>query len=133
MSQSLLRWMWGTAFSSMLHLYLLQLSPSQVMCRGTLQIPNHPLHPEHSDKGFFLRQRPFPYDNLVYGCALCKEKRNMFFYECYSCYFFLDIKCAHLSSSYKFNQPSKYDIRKHPLTFIESHMAIDVLKNFNCL
>ncbi|KAK5826568.1 uncharacterized protein LOC108485837 [Gossypium arboreum] len=98
-----------------------------------LQIPNHPIHPKHSDTGFFLRQRPYLDDHWVNGCALCKEKRNMFFYECYSCYFFLDIKCAHLSSSYKFSQLSKYDIHKHPLTFIESHMAIDVLKNFNCL
>ncbi|KAK8293730.1 hypothetical protein V6Z11_D06G208800 [Gossypium hirsutum] len=42
-----------------------------------LEIPNHPLHPEHSDED---------------GCALCKEKRNMFFYQCQACYFSLDIK-----------------------------------------
>ncbi|KAE8723661.1 hypothetical protein F3Y22_tig00012104pilonHSYRG00078 [Hibiscus syriacus] len=41
-------------------------------------ISSHPLHPQHS--GFFLRERPRP-GNRVYGCALCKEKRNMFFYE----------------------------------------------------
>ncbi|KAG4196469.1 hypothetical protein ERO13_A06G171300v2 [Gossypium hirsutum] len=97
-----------------------------------LYLPNHPLHPQHSHLGLFLRQRPYPNDQVVYGCALCKEKRNMFFYECYSCYFSLDIKCAKLSSSYKFNQQSKHHIHKHSLIFIESPMAIDVLKEFNC-
>ncbi|TYI24008.1 hypothetical protein ES332_A06G204000v1 [Gossypium tomentosum] len=63
---------------------------------------------------------------------LCKEKRNMFFYECRACYFSIDIKCAYLSSSYKFNQQPKLDIHQHPLTVIESPMAIDVLRRFNC-
>nr|KJB67800.1 hypothetical protein B456_010G211900 [Gossypium raimondii] len=97
-----------------------------------LEIPNHPLHPEHSGVGLFLRQRPHVNDDLVYGCALCKEKRNMFFYECHWCYFSIDIKCAQLSSSFKFSQLSKHDIHKHPLTFIESPMAIDVFKRFSC-
>ncbi|KAG4143214.1 hypothetical protein ERO13_D06G175800v2 [Gossypium hirsutum] len=97
-----------------------------------LSLPNHPLHPECSALGFFLRQRPFPDDDRVYGCALCKEKRNMFFYECRSCWFSIDIKCAQLSSSFKFTQLSKHDIHQHPLTFIESPMAIDVLKRLNC-
>ncbi|XP_052886008.1 uncharacterized protein LOC108484974 isoform X2 [Gossypium arboreum] len=96
-----------------------------------LKIPNHPLHPEHSNQGFFLRQRPHYDNDLVYGCVLCKEKRNMFFYECRECYFSIDIKCAYLSS-YKFNQPSKHDIHQHPLTFIESPTTIDVPKRFNC-
>ncbi|XP_052488341.1 uncharacterized protein LOC128041853, partial [Gossypium raimondii] len=94
-----------------------------------LYIPNHPLHPRHSDYGLFLRQRPLPHNNLVYGCALCKEKRNMFFYQCrinWRCSFSIDIKCAQLSSSFKFSQLSKHDIHKHPLTFI------DVPKRFNC-
>ncbi|MFQ6666688.1 hypothetical protein Gotur_032960 [Gossypium turneri] len=39
-----------------------------------LSLPNHPLHPECSAFGFFLRQRPHSSDNRVYGCALCKEK-----------------------------------------------------------
>ncbi|TYI24040.1 hypothetical protein ES332_A06G205900v1 [Gossypium tomentosum] len=81
---------------------------------------------------FFLRQRPHYDNDLVYGCVLCKEKRNMFFYECRACYFSIDIKCAYLSSSYKFNQPSKHDIHQHPLTFIESPTTIDVPKRFNC-
>ncbi|TYI78455.1 hypothetical protein E1A91_D06G213100v1 [Gossypium mustelinum] len=97
-----------------------------------LEIPNHPLHPECSPVGLFLRQRPDPSGYCVYGCALCKEKRNMFFYECYRCYFSIDIKCAQLSSSFKFSQLSKHDIHQHPLTFIESPMAIDVLKRLNC-
>nr|KJB84128.1 hypothetical protein B456_N006200 [Gossypium raimondii] len=96
-----------------------------------LELPNHPLHPKHSDKGFFLRQRPNPFSG-VYGCALCKEKRNMFFYQCLSCWFSIDVKCAQLSSSFKFSQPSKHDIHEHPLTFIESPMAIDVLKRLSC-
>ncbi|KAK8293773.1 hypothetical protein V6Z11_D06G211800 [Gossypium hirsutum] len=93
---------------------------------------NHPFHPQHLDLGFFLRQRPSSSDHKVYGCALCKKKRNIFFYQCSVCYFSLDIKCAHLSFSYKFNQQSKYHIHRHPLTFIESPMAIDVLKRLNC-
>ncbi|KAL1166499.1 hypothetical protein V6Z11_A06G200400 [Gossypium hirsutum] len=97
-----------------------------------LEIPNHPLHPQHSDAGFFLRQRPHLDNDLVYGCALCKEKRNMFFYECKACYFSLDIKCAQLSSLFKFSQPFKHVIHKHPLTFIENPMTIKVLKRFNC-
>ncbi|MFQ6653437.1 hypothetical protein Gotur_024847, partial [Gossypium turneri] len=40
------------------------------------EIPNHPLHPQHSDVGLFLRQRPHPSDHWVYGCALCKEKQS---------------------------------------------------------
>ncbi|TYH67934.1 hypothetical protein ES332_D06G223900v1 [Gossypium tomentosum] len=48
------------------------------------------------------------------------------------CSFSIDIKCAQLSSSFKFSQLSKHDIHKHPLTFIESPMAIDVLKKLNC-
>ncbi|TYH68043.1 hypothetical protein ES332_D06G231300v1 [Gossypium tomentosum] len=125
-----------------------------------LRIPNHPLHPEHLDAGLFLRQRPYhsdkdlllrprpyhldkglwlrpwPYRNhqKVDGCALCKEKRNMFFYECHHwwCSFSVDINCAQLSSSFKFSQLSKHDIHQHPLTFIESPMAIDVFKRFSC-
>ncbi|KAG4143289.1 hypothetical protein ERO13_D06G179800v2 [Gossypium hirsutum] len=96
-----------------------------------LEIPNHPLHPEHLDAGLFLRQRPDP-KHIVYGCALCKEKRNMFFYECHRCWFSIDIKCAQLSSSFKFSQLSKHDIHQHPLSFIESPMAIDVPKRFSC-
>ncbi|TYI78460.1 hypothetical protein E1A91_D06G213500v1 [Gossypium mustelinum] len=97
-----------------------------------LEIPNHRLHPKHSYAGFFLQQKPCLYDDLVYGCALCKEKRNMFFYACNDCFFFIDIKCAQLSSSFKFSQLSEHDIHQHPLTFIESPMAIDVLKRLNC-
>ncbi|MFQ6666686.1 hypothetical protein Gotur_032960, partial [Gossypium turneri] len=97
-----------------------------------LSLPNHPLHPECSAFGFFLRQRPHSSDNRVYGCALCKEKRNMFFYQCPWCLFSIDIKCAQLSFSFKFSQLSKHDIHKHPFTFIESPMAIDVLKRLNC-
>ncbi|TYH14334.1 hypothetical protein ES288_A06G212000v1 [Gossypium darwinii] len=89
-----------------------------------LEILNHPLHPKHIRRRLFLRQRPLPSDRKVYGCALCKEKRNMFVYECKTCYFSLDIKCAKLSSSYKFNQQPKLGIHSHPLTFIESLMAI---------
>nr|KJB67758.1 hypothetical protein B456_010G208400 [Gossypium raimondii] len=97
-----------------------------------LSLPNHPLHPKHSGAGLFLRQRPHLDDDNVYGCALCKEKRNMFFYECHWCYFSIDIKCAQLSSSFKFSQLSKHEIHKHPLTFIASPMAIDVFKRFSC-
>ncbi|TYH14302.1 hypothetical protein ES288_A06G209100v1 [Gossypium darwinii] len=100
--------------------------------KAPLVIPNHPLHPRHSNAGFFLRQRPHPNDDWVFGCALCKEKPNMFFYECRICYFSLVVKCAKLSSSYKFSQHSKHDIHKHPLTLIESPMTVDVLKRFNC-
>ncbi|KAK8350325.1 hypothetical protein V6Z12_A06G201500 [Gossypium hirsutum] len=57
------------------------------------------------------------------------QTHNMFFYECNTCYFSLDIKCAKLSSSCKFH---KHDIHKHPLTFIESSTVIDVLIRFNC-
>ncbi|KAL1096222.1 hypothetical protein V6Z11_D06G209100 [Gossypium hirsutum] len=95
-------------------------------------LPNHPLHPKHSYAGFVLRQRPFKNDVMVYGCALCKEKGNMFFYKCHGCYFSIDIKCDQFSSSFKFNQPSKHDIHQHPLTFFESPMAIDVFKRFSC-
>ncbi|MFQ6653438.1 hypothetical protein Gotur_024847, partial [Gossypium turneri] len=95
------------------------------------EIPNHPLHPQHSDVGLFLRQRPHPSDHWVYGCALCKEKRNMFFYQCQYCLFSIDIKCAQLSSSFMFSQLSKHDIHQHPLTFIESPTIIDVPKRFN--
>nr|KJB67783.1 hypothetical protein B456_010G210400 [Gossypium raimondii] len=56
----------------------------------------------------------------------------MFFYECHSCWFSIDIKCAQLSFSFKFSQLSKHDIHQHPLTFIESPMAIDVFKRFSC-
>ncbi|KAB2026326.1 hypothetical protein ES319_D06G211300v1 [Gossypium barbadense] len=55
----------------------------------------------------------------------------MFFYQCQACYFSLDIKCAHFSSSFNFNQLSEHDINKHVLTFIESPMAIDLLKRLN--
>ncbi|PPD75020.1 hypothetical protein GOBAR_DD28062 [Gossypium barbadense] len=96
-----------------------------------LSLPNHPLHPECSPFGSLLRQRPYPFSR-VYGCALCKEKRNMFFYKCDWCHFSIDIKCAQLSSSFKFSQLSEHDIHQHPLTFIESPMAIDVLKRLNC-
>ncbi|XP_012449530.1 uncharacterized protein LOC105772667 isoform X2 [Gossypium raimondii] len=96
------------------------------------EIPNHPLHPKHSGAGLLLRQRLDLTYHSVYGCALCKEKRNMFFYQCYWCYFSIDIKCAQLSSSFKFSQLYKHDIHQHPLTFIESPMAIDVLKRLNC-
>ncbi|XP_012448899.2 uncharacterized protein LOC105772121 [Gossypium raimondii] len=95
-----------------------------------LEIPNHPLHPQHSNMGLFLQPRPGSY-GWVCGCALCKERRNMFFYQCRWCYFSIDIKCAQLSS-FKFSQLSKHDIHKHPLTFIESPMATDVPKRFNC-
>ncbi|MBA0730037.1 hypothetical protein Golax_025848, partial [Gossypium laxum] len=37
------------------------------------EIPNHPLHPQHSDAGFFLRQRPHLDDDLLdrgsYSCG----------------------------------------------------------------
>ncbi|MBA0785511.1 hypothetical protein Gotri_027758 [Gossypium trilobum] len=95
-----------------------------------LSLPNHPLHPQHSRYGLFLRQRPD--HSGVYGCALCKEKRNIFFYEYRRCSFSLDIKYAHLSSSYKFNQHPKHDIHRHLLTFIKSPMVIDVFQRFNC-
>ncbi|TYI78476.1 hypothetical protein E1A91_D06G214900v1 [Gossypium mustelinum] len=102
-------------------------------CAGApLHIPNHLSHPKHSNAGLFLRPRPYFDDDRVYGCALCKEKRNMFFYQCYECWFSIDIKCDQLSSSFKFSQLSKHDIHEHPLTFIESPMAIDVLKRVNC-
>ncbi|XP_039060942.1 uncharacterized protein LOC120205069 [Hibiscus syriacus] len=92
------------------------------------RISSHPLHPQHS--GFFLRKRPHP-GIQVYGCALCKEKRNMFFYECNVCYFSLDIKCADLSSSCsKVNQESKHDFHPHPLTFIPS--PLNEHKNLYC-
>ncbi|PPD79294.1 hypothetical protein GOBAR_DD23788 [Gossypium barbadense] len=97
-----------------------------------LYLHNHPLHSKHSGAGLFLRRGPYPRDLKVYGCALCKEKCNMFFYLCRECYFSIDIKCAQLSSSFKFSQLSKHDIHQHPLTFIESPMAIDVFKRFSC-
>ncbi|XVF83024.1 hypothetical protein PTKIN_Ptkin16aG0099300 [Pterospermum kingtungense] len=56
------------------------------------EIRYHPLHRRHS--GFFLRERPL--DIMWYACALCKEKRDMFFYECNVCCFSFDIKCAFL-------------------------------------
>ncbi|KAG8490281.1 hypothetical protein CXB51_016008 [Gossypium anomalum] len=31
-----------------------------------LSLPNHPLHPQHSDVGFFLRQRPRSFDWMLY-------------------------------------------------------------------
>ncbi|MFQ6665858.1 hypothetical protein Gotur_032436 [Gossypium turneri] len=33
-------------------------------------LSNHPLHPQHSNVGLFLRQMPHPSDYRVYGCAL---------------------------------------------------------------
>ncbi|TYI78466.1 hypothetical protein E1A91_D06G214100v1 [Gossypium mustelinum] len=98
--------------------------------KAPLYLPNHPLHPDCSGSGSLLRQRPYAFSR-VYGCALCKEKRNMFFYKCDWCHFSIDIKCAQLSSSFKFSQLSEHDIHQHPLTFIESPMAIDVLKRLN--
>ncbi|TYI78482.1 hypothetical protein E1A91_D06G215400v1 [Gossypium mustelinum] len=74
-----------------------------------LEIPNHRLHPKHSYAGFFLRQKPCLYDDLVYGCALCKEKRNIDsdylcnlcqkqhfgpFYGCSLCHFNINVECA---------------------------------------
>ncbi|TYH68016.1 hypothetical protein ES332_D06G229500v1 [Gossypium tomentosum] len=102
-----------------------------------LKIFGHPLHLQHPrwrfllKKNFtlFLRQRPH---EMAYGCALCKEKRKMFFYQCHRCWFSIDIKCAQLSSSFKFSLPFKLDIHNHALTFIESPIAIDVLKRFSC-
>ncbi|XP_039054660.1 uncharacterized protein LOC120197113 [Hibiscus syriacus] len=93
----------------------------QKCAEAPLSISNHPLHPKHP--GFFLRKRPYPDSKYVYGCALCKEKRNMFFYECRHCWFSLDIKCFNLSSSYnKVNPESKHDFHQHPLTFIQTPM-----------
>ncbi|KAK8293776.1 hypothetical protein V6Z12_D06G211700, partial [Gossypium hirsutum] len=86
-----------------------------------LHLYNHPPHSKQLDLMY----------HWVY-CALCKEKRNMFFYNYYFCWFSIDIKCAQLSSSFKFSQLSKHDIHQHPLTIIESPMAIDVLKRLNC-
>ncbi|TYI78444.1 hypothetical protein E1A91_D06G212300v1 [Gossypium mustelinum] len=102
-----------------------------------LKIFGHPLHLQHPRWRFllkisftlFLRQRPH---EMAYGCALCKEKRKMFFYQCHRCWFSIDIKCAQLSSSFKFSLPFKLDIHNHALTFIESPIAIDVLKRFSC-
>ncbi|KAK8350324.1 hypothetical protein V6Z12_A06G201400 [Gossypium hirsutum] len=74
-----------------------------------LEIPNYPLHPEHSNQGFFLRQRPHYDNDLVYGCVLYKEKRNIDsdylcnlcqkqhsgpFYGCSLCHFNINVECA---------------------------------------
>ncbi|KAG4143277.1 hypothetical protein ERO13_D06G179200v2 [Gossypium hirsutum] len=61
-----------------------------------------------------------------------RKNVTCFFYKCDWCHFSIDIKCAQLSSSFKFSQLSEHDIHQHPLTFIESPMAIDVLKRLNC-
>ncbi|KAK5826597.1 hypothetical protein PVK06_021523 [Gossypium arboreum] len=56
---------------------------------------------------------------------------NVFFFD-KGHFLVIASKCAKLSSSYKFNQQAKLGIHSHPLTFIESPMAIDVLKRLNC-
>ncbi|MFQ6670275.1 hypothetical protein Gotur_035267 [Gossypium turneri] len=61
-----------------------------------------------------------------------RKNVTFFFFECNACYFSLDIKCAQLSYLFKFSQPSKHNIHKHTLTFIENPMTIKVLKRFNC-
>ncbi|KAL1166552.1 hypothetical protein V6Z11_A06G204000, partial [Gossypium hirsutum] len=83
---------------------------------------DHPLYPKH----------PSTQARMAYGCALCKEKRNIFVYECKTCCFYLDIKCAELSSSYQFSELFPHYIHNHALTFIKSPIAIDVLKRFSC-
>ncbi|OMO97222.1 Zinc finger, PHD-type [Corchorus olitorius] len=68
----------------------------QKCARAPSEIDHHPLHLEHPRISFALREgtrHGYPPD---YACALCKEKSNVFFYECryYNCYFCLDINCA---------------------------------------
>ena len=92
-----------------------------------LTIKNHRFHRKHPY--FFFREGPRT--NPRYVCALCKEKPNIFHYECWSCMFFLDIKCALslLNLGGNFDE-SKHDAHQHPLTFIESHK--DEFKRFDC-
>ncbi|GMJ14205.1 hypothetical protein like AT5G22355 [Hibiscus trionum] len=96
------------------------------------RIGNHPLHPHHHS-GFSLRERPPPDSDHVYCCALCKEKRDMFFYECRvrNCPFSLDIKCFSSSSSFKPTLESKLDFHQHPLTLIETPIN-ELEKRFRC-
>ncbi|PPD75013.1 hypothetical protein GOBAR_DD28055 [Gossypium barbadense] len=79
-----------------------------------LEIPNHPLHPEHSDEGFFLRRRPeldddwkcldelpskinhpsHPIHPFYNSCDLCQKGHSGAFYGCSLCHFKIDVGCA---------------------------------------
>nr|KJB84127.1 hypothetical protein B456_N006100 [Gossypium raimondii] len=86
-----------------------------------LEIPNHPLHPTHSDTVFFLRQRPnfdddlkcldelptkidhpshhihplfLNYNNRNHFCNLCQKEHSGAFYGCSLCHFNIDVGCA---------------------------------------
>ncbi|PPR88313.1 hypothetical protein GOBAR_AA32372 [Gossypium barbadense] len=86
-----------------------------------LSLPNHPLHPQHSYVGFFLRQRPYPSDHkkcldelpteidhlthrlhpLIlnrsdsdYLCNPCQKKHSGPFYSCSLCHFNINVECA---------------------------------------
>ncbi|KAG4196463.1 hypothetical protein ERO13_A06G170902v2 [Gossypium hirsutum] len=85
-----------------------------------LSLPNHPLHPQHSDVGFFLRQRPRSFDwkcldelptkidHLTHRlhplilnrgdsdglCNLCQKQHSGPFYGCSLCQFKINVECA---------------------------------------
>ncbi|OMP05515.1 Protein kinase C-like, phorbol ester/diacylglycerol binding protein [Corchorus olitorius] len=88
-------------------------------------IDNHSLH-KHSM--FHLKERP-KHDHPGYACALCREKSNVFFYECGSCYFFLDINCALFLNKHFFYQ-SKDEAHQFAFILFENHN--DKLKTVAC-
>lgn len=94
------------------------------------EIAHLPLHTQHSS--FTLRQSPRTMS--WYVCALCKQKRDMFFFECDDCWFALDIKCFLLllknagESIYEFKDGDYSHL--HPFIFLENHK--DELKNVDC-
>ncbi|XVF75648.1 hypothetical protein PTKIN_Ptkin13bG0203800 [Pterospermum kingtungense] len=87
-------------------------------------INHHPLHSHHS--GFFLRERPSSYHS-GYVCALCKKKRDMFFYECNRCWFALDIKCSFLLNKVG---ESIFESKDDDHVLLENHK--DELKKLDC-
>ncbi|XVF82181.1 hypothetical protein PTKIN_Ptkin16aG0024500 [Pterospermum kingtungense] len=98
----------------------------QKCAEAPFEIGSHPLHRRHS--GFFLRKRPWS------ACALCKERRDMFSYECrtFDCWLVFDIKCAFLilqNLGQNFHE-FKDDAIQHQFIFLENRE--DELKKVNC-
>ncbi|XVF75631.1 hypothetical protein PTKIN_Ptkin13bG0202400 [Pterospermum kingtungense] len=92
------------------------------------RISTHPLHPYHSAELILLRKQW-----TRYGCALCKEKRDVFFYRCVDCRFGLDIECSLLSNKVGESMCLLKDDahgNPHPFFFLPNHK--DQLKKFDC-
>ncbi|OMO97293.1 Zinc finger, PHD-type [Corchorus olitorius] len=108
----------------------------QKCARTPSEIDHHPLHLKHPRTSFALREGPrhdYPVD---YACALCKEKSNVFFYECDSCYFCLDLHCAsYLSNKVGENfYHSKDETHQLPFFLFENHedKLIKTVSCFRC-